>query len=479
MATAMSNGARPARKRSTLLCCLLAVAALPAVAAAQAEERDDTAAEQSDSDWALLHRRYSSRAGSSGGLALEDAGSGAAGSLRLQLVLDAYPQSDFLRDGNDVGQSGHAITVSWTALSALELYAGLRDRGTSYEQPVTGSWNAQGVLAGAKLFTQLDDVPLTLGGGVRFDLRNGPGDQEPDAGATSIELRTAATFDFRGLPQSLPLLGRFNAAYRFDNSAVAVEGAEEARYAALRDPLPLADESRQLLTRGERFAFGVNRVDTLELGLGFEAPLAVAERTSVHPLLEWRIGMPINRQSYDCPIIGDAQAGTADSDGDSCLGTSGFKAWPMSLSAGVRMVPPVRGVSFALALDVGLTGTSEFVHELAPTAPFMLSLTLGYDYDARPEASHVAARAEPARADATIMPQASVVPVVNASANAAVEAPASAAPAPALPAPEAAPAVADEPAPVAVPQAAAEPAAAPAASADAAPAASATLPAQP
>jgi hypothetical protein len=56
----------------------------------------------------------------------------------------------------------------------------------------------------------------------------------------------------------------------------------------------------------------------------------------------------------------------------------------MNLALGMRVVPPVRGVTLLFALDLGLAGTDTFVRELSPNAPFSLTFALGYDYDARP-----------------------------------------------------------------------------------------------
>ena len=96
--------------------------------------------------------------------------------------------------------------------------------------------------------------------------------------------------------------------------------------------------------------------------------------------------MPVNRQGYDCPLFpAEVDEGAPGSSGDSCMGEEGLAAWPMNLAMGVRVVPPVRGLSVVVALDLGLTGTSTFVHELAPNAPFTLMVSLGYDYDARPQ----------------------------------------------------------------------------------------------
>jgi outer membrane protein OmpA-like peptidoglycan-associated protein len=56
----------------------------------------------------------------------------------------------------------------------------------------------------------------------------------------------------------------------------------------------------------------------------------------------------------------------------------------MTLDLGIRVVPPVRGLSFMAGVEFGLTGTSSFVRELAPTTPYRVLLAVGYDYDARP-----------------------------------------------------------------------------------------------
>lgn len=379
-----------------IVACLIALATCPAAGAAQAVETDADGDGGADgADWTLVHRRYNTREGSSGGLSIVDPGSGVPGSLRLQLVLDAFPGDDFLRDGDEVAQSSRALSFSWTALEGFELHAAMRDRGTSTQDPAPTSLHAQGLLLGFKLYHRVAG-PVTAGGGLRFDLRNGAGNQTPLLASTSVGVRGAAAFDFRDLARPLPLVSRLNVDYLFDNSAIAVEDAEDARYRALENALPRADDTRHLISRSERYAFGINRVDTLALGVGFEAPLAVAERTFVHPLLEWRMGVPINRQGYDCPVARDASsaAGSPDDQADACLGASGVSAWSMNLTAGVRVAPPVRGVSLALAFDIGLTGTSSFVHELAPNSPFMITLALGYDYDARPEVAKTSVAAE-------------------------------------------------------------------------------------
>jgi hypothetical protein len=97
------------------------------------------------------------------------------------------------------------------------------------------------------------------------------------------------------------------------------------------------------------------------------------------------VGIPVNRQGYDCPFFSsDPNRGTPQSTDDTCLDDAGGKAYPMNIAIGVRVVPPVRGLSALLAVDFGLTGTDTFVRELEPTLPYRLVLALGYDFDARP-----------------------------------------------------------------------------------------------
>jgi len=351
-----------------------------------APQAEPAEAEQDPNAWMLQHRRFSTREGTTGGLWIEEPSSGMPGAVRLQLALDVSPEDDFAETGNDIGRTDKAVTVSWTALPLLEVYGTLEDRSTSFEAPQADSIYAQGSTLGFKVFKSLEDI-WSFGGGLRFGFNNGPGSSSPLLKATNVELRAGASADLQDAPVKIPLIARFNASYMFDNSAALVEDEENARYAALEASnggaaLP-RNETRNLISRVERYAFDLNRVDRLTLGLGVEAPLSIGRDASLHPLLEYRVGVPINRQEFDCAIVrGTPNDGDAAS-GDDCLATAGIAAWPMNLALGMRVVPPVRGVTFLVALDLGLTGTDTFVRELSPNAPFALTFALGYDYDAR------------------------------------------------------------------------------------------------
>ncbi|MDD9935543.1 MAG: carboxypeptidase regulatory-like domain-containing protein, partial [Myxococcales bacterium] len=364
-------------------------------AAAQAEAAANVAAveqaaepEPAELPWALRHRRFSARSGSTGGLRVVEPGSGEPGALRLQVMLDTAPADDFLLEGESIGQGGQALSVSWTALPALEVFGALRGTTTAPDElgPAPTSLQVQGGHLGFKVFTA-DLRPLHIGGELAAQLRNDMGGQTPLLEATNVSIRGAMSLDLRDTSGQLPLITRLNLEYLFDNSAAAVEAVEDARYDLLEGARPRVDEDRHLISRAERYALGVDRVDSFNIGLGFELPLEAGQDTYLHPLLEWQVGVPVNRQDFTCPLRTDEDAaGTSESEVDGCVGQSGFESWPMNLTAGVRVVPPIRGVTLALALDVGLSGTDSFVHELSPNTPFALMFALGYDYDARPAA---------------------------------------------------------------------------------------------
>jgi outer membrane protein OmpA-like peptidoglycan-associated protein len=68
------------------------------------------------------------------------------------------------------------------------------------------------------------------------------------------------------------------------------------------------------------------------------------------------------------------------------LANDGLKAFPMLLTLGLRILAPPKGLAFTIAADIGLTGTRDFVQELAPTAPYNVILGIAYAFDPRPAA---------------------------------------------------------------------------------------------
>jgi hypothetical protein len=334
--------------------------------------------------WDLLHRRYNSWNGPTGGIALIDASTGVPGAVRIQLGIDGYSGSDYLLKNDEIDFRGQTLSISFTPLNVLELFATLSNRSLSRPEPDGRTLDSLGDLAlGAKFAGQLAPA-LWLGGDLRALLGGNVGGSGQAWDSTSVGLRAAFTVNLTELKKPIPLVGRINVGYLFDSSANLVSDEENRRYRDLSDPASKNDESRQLVDRFERLAFGVNRLDKLTIGAGVELPLQVAEDFFLHPIAEWQFGIPVNRQDYDCPFFEeDPNSGKPSTNNDSCFERHSGTA-PMNLLIGVRVVPPLHGLSILLGADFGLTGTDRFVRELTPNLPWRLFLAFSYDYDARP-----------------------------------------------------------------------------------------------
>ncbi len=352
---------------------------------ASVEVESETATKATDGDGdASLFRNHNSLIGSVGGLRVVDAGSGKPGTFRLQLHTEFFFSSSFLEPGDDNEHIGGALSLGLTPLDFLEVYASLKSYANSNQMEDPGLFQVLGdTTLGIKGFYEI--LPgFTLGGDVELAILNAVGDIGVVLDSTSFGIRLNGALDFRKLAD-FPLLARLNVQYFFDNSEHLIEDAENARYADLEDPAPREDENRHLVTRIERFALDINRTDFVNLGVGLEAPLMVAEDFSIHPIAEWTWAIPVNRQGYDCLFIRDPAdpSSPANSD-DSCLGIEGVSSNEMDLTFGVRVLPPVQGLSMFAAVDIGLTGTSTFVRELSGNAPYNIMLGISYAYDPDP-----------------------------------------------------------------------------------------------
>jgi hypothetical protein len=337
-------------------------------------------------DWDRANRRYSTWYGPTGGLFLFDGRASVAGAIRVQLGLDGFSADDFLNTGDHIELSNQTLALNVSATKWLEIYATLSNRSVHQTKPApVRSLDTLGdVSLGGRAGMPLGKL-FDLGADLRVTLTNQTGGGGFEWGATSVALRTALSMDLERLANPIPLLFRLNLGYVFDNTAMVVEPTENARYDRLSSPADRADETEHLVSRFERYAMNVNRLDRLVGGVGVELPLKVAEQFYLHPIVEWQMGLPINRQSYDCAYVVDTpNIGTNESDVDSCYERD-TAALPMNLGFGVRVVPPVRGLSAVLGVDIGLLGTTTFARDLAPNTPWRVLVGISYDYDARPQ----------------------------------------------------------------------------------------------
>jgi len=309
--------------------------------------------------------------GSTGLLRISDAGSGAAGTFRFAVLADWFNTTGFLctEDRPCRGESddslthfGTSISLSVTPLSFLEVFASMRSYGNADDMGKPRLLQTIGdSIVGLKVF--LPDAPnrwLRFGVEGQLLMLAGSGDLGLLGEATGFRARALSTLDFAALDDGFPLRIYANVGYHFDNSGKLIDSTEKWRRG---DPI----------NRIERYSLGINRTDTFEVGLGAELPLEY-----VRPFVSYNIDLPFNRQDYVC---NKSNASTRDFN-DACLGENSSLAYtPSRITVGARGYPWLKGLAPMVALDIGVTGTKDFVEELSPQAPWTLYFGVGYAVD--------------------------------------------------------------------------------------------------
>lgn len=375
-------------RRSWILPCLGGLVALACAAQVRAEADADDVRAEDEARAARLAEVQNSFSGPTGGIRIVDAASAPKGTFRLALNTEFFVIGDYFVPTDKAHHLAGNLSLSITPTEYLEVF--MSAEATSAWSDSNDPMLIQRVadfLLGIKGFYQARPW-FAVGGDASVGFLGGVGDAKASLRSASFGLRANMTFDFRGRERrEAPLILRVNAQYWFDNSAKLTEGIEEQRYATLGGVAPADEETRHLLTAFERFAYRLNRTDFVRIATGFEAPLKARE-VGLHPMLEWEWDIPVNRQGFQC-------ASASGPNDDGCLADEGLKAFPMTLSLGLRILPPPKGLAFTVAADIGLTGTQAFVRELAPNAPYNIILGVAYAFDPRPARPVVAAPVEP------------------------------------------------------------------------------------
>jgi len=332
-------------------------------------------------------RTHSTLTGSTGLLRIREAGGGPAGSFRMSLQAGMNAMGGFLctestpcpdpttgvpEEPDSSQRFDTRLTLAVTPLAFLEAFAGMRSSATSnsLSQPtvlqVVGDWNL-----GVKAFlpTKADRI-YSFGGEMDLFLLNGLGAVGFDGGATSFTLRALGSLDFTSKTDEkarLPLRFHTNFAYQVNNSANVLKDFETTD--------PGQGGRGRPVERPVRYGLGISRVDAFEIGLGAEFV-----NKWVRPYLEWMIEMPVNRQGYICNVM------SAQSRGDLCLGrAAGFNSSPSRLTLGAVGYPwQETGLSLSFAVDIGTGGTTVFLEETTPEAPYTVWLGVAYAVDVVP-----------------------------------------------------------------------------------------------
>ena len=302
------------------------------------------------------------------------ADSGAPGTFRLSFMTSNYGGSGFICPSvaacglspasvsgteDSVRRNGQDVALSATLTRYLEASIALRSHATSDTFATPNVLQALGdTYLGLKFFTpRKADQIWSVGGLGQLRMLSGSGGIGFDA--TNIAFAALGTLDLsnrRDPAQRIPLRLHANFGYLFDNSGKVASSTEQSR--------------GQPISRFERFALDINRVDSVLAALGGEYV-----GTIFQPFAEWSIDITANRQGYACSIHGT-------SPGDACLVNVGKMAGaPSRLTFGTRVTPPIDGFSATLALDVGTSATSSFVMERAPEIPWNFYLGVGYAID--------------------------------------------------------------------------------------------------
>lgn len=307
------------------------------------------------------------------------AGSGAPGTLRVSFISSYFKKTGYLCKSGDcnfqtppegtsddeVTKIGAHLAMNATLASFLEAYLGFHATATENSQSRPRLLQVLGDTdLGLKGFLpHSPDQIFSVGGELQLWLLNGTGGVGLDGSGTSYAIRALATTDLtnRTNPDDrVPLRANLNLGYHFDKSGELVKDTEDRR--------------NQSITRIERFGLDINRVDNFEIGLGLEGVFDY-----IHPFGEFSIDIPMNRQDYVCNE-------SRVEEGDGCLGNdAGFKTTPSRVTLGARGYPPIDGLSFLLAADIGTGATSNFIQEVAPEAPWTIYLGIAFSADTKKE----------------------------------------------------------------------------------------------
>lgn len=229
---------------------------------------------------------------------------------------------------------------------------------------------------------------LALGGDLEITFPGDAGSTEELLKSLSARVTAALSADLRNLEGRLPLIVRVNVGYLLDNSSLLIEQVENTRYMNLYSPYKRSWERRHLITRIERFAMEINRVDRIFWALGVETPFEAGRKWRLSPIVEWQWDFPVNRQGFTCPDYTalDRAAGSRNEilQDDGCLKNYRSSASPMWFISGVRIGFPVHGLSALLGAEIGIFGVTKFARELTPTAPYRALAAIGYDIDPGP-----------------------------------------------------------------------------------------------
>jgi outer membrane protein OmpA-like peptidoglycan-associated protein len=364
----------------------------------------------------MIHR-FSSLSGAVGLVHMQTAEGGSEQTFRFSLIAEYFGAQGFLRpSGNtmfplpagftqeDSSRIGATLTASYSPIRYLEIFTALRSFAVSNNQERPTLFQVLGdATLGAKGIFPITRG-FTLGASASALLLNRAGGIGLNGEGTSADFRLLGTFDL-GQLTAAPIRIHLNVGYTLDHSSAVVRETENRRqmaapgYNAMDCATPSLDSTSRWaqnpachveITRGERFALGINRADRLNVGLAVEGKIETSA-IGFAPFVEWNAPIPIVRNGYICWQPTASVPSLVPGDDDKCYNDLGaFATMPSNLTIGTRVWSPhARGLGAILAVDIGTGGTGAFVRELAPNTPWNLYFGLGFAHDFNPRTRRV------------------------------------------------------------------------------------------
>ncbi|MDD5309519.1 MAG: carboxypeptidase regulatory-like domain-containing protein [Deltaproteobacteria bacterium] len=345
---------------------------VPTPAPAEAPPPEDERRKLHTWEWGA-YRHHPNLTGTTGLLHMPEAGSGDAGTFALGLHGSWFTYSDYLVYGDEATRLWGDLNLRVTPLDFLEIFGGIKAQSMS---------NNKG---NPDLFQSLGDVDLgvkgywspagfvTIGGDFVVSFINSTGSVSPSFEGTSFGLDLLTSFDFAEINENAPIRVHLQVGYYFDRSANVIKDFEKDTGGCGTD----SDNDGYVdyegcLTPVERTALNVNRNDLFRIGLGVDMALPY-----VTPIIEYGLGIPINRQDFTCPLVPDSY--------DSCMDTEGASGLLQQLTLGVRVLPPIESLALDVGVDIGLAGYAPTVHEMAAQAPYQILFGASYSFDPFPK----------------------------------------------------------------------------------------------
>ena len=267
--------------------------------------------------------RAATLTGPTGLFHLLTADSTASGTFSVGLFGEFFSAVNVVRDGDDNSRFIGRLTLSYTPIEFLEVFASLSGHGNanSHADPVLIQSLGDFIL-GAKGFYGFDNG-FSTGGAVALRVLNAQNSVGLDFSATSVDIR--ALFGY-SLQDTIDVPLELHA-----NLGVFVDNSPE---------LFSTDDGGILeLQRVERFAHGVSDYHLFEIGLGVEVPLPW-----VTPFLEWNLGIPVGSDE-----LNDCATSLIP-----CPRDVGFSSFPDILTIGFKG-SPLPQLVLNLGVDIGLT----------------------------------------------------------------------------------------------------------------------------